>query len=252
MDTTQFEQTCARTELTGKAIVITGGSTGIGRATALLLASKGASVVICGRHDVPLVDALDCADNVKSPVYAVNVDLSQKEGVDELFAFADDKLGKLDVFINNAAMEGHDLLKGAFANWEYIVRTNLLAYIACSRAAADRMREKGGHIVNVGSMSAHSRKAGSEVYVGTKSGVQGFTDAFRKNVAEYGIKVTLVEPGAVGTDMQPEPPEVQEALEAQLKMLKAEDIAACIEYCLIQPPRCNLVSVQICPHLPRD
>lgn len=252
MSTNESEQAYARTELADKAIIVTGGSTGIGRATALLLASKGANVVICGRHDAPLVDALECAENVASRVYAVNVDLSREEGVNELFSFADDKLGKLDIFINNAAMEGHDLLKGAFANWEYIVRTNLLAYIACCRAAADRMKEKRGHIVNVGSMSAHSRKAGSEVYVATKSGVQGFTESFRKNVAEYGIKVTLVEPGAVGTDMQPEPPEIQEELEAQLKMLKAEDIAACIEYCLIQPPRCNLVSVQICPHLPRD
>jgi NADP-dependent 3-hydroxy acid dehydrogenase YdfG len=89
------------------------------------------------------------------------------------------------------------------------------------------------------------------VYVATKSGIQGFTEALRKEINPLGIKVTLIEPGAVGTDMQsPQyPPEEQRKREEDLKMLKAEDIAACVLYTLTQPKRCDVVSVQIRPHM---
>jgi NADP-dependent 3-hydroxy acid dehydrogenase YdfG len=84
--------------------------------------------------------------------------------------------------------------------------------------------------------------------VATKSAIQGFTEALRKEVNELGIKVSLIEPGSVGTDMQDESPAEQREKERRGEMLKAEDIAGCIEYCLVQPPRCDVVVVQIRPH----
>lgn len=107
----------------------------------------------------------------------------------------------------------------------------------------------GFQIVNIGSMSADVREKNSSVYVATKSGIQGFSEALRKEVNSLGIKVTLIEPGAVGTDMQPQPPEEQRQLEANMEMLKAEDIAACVLYTLTQPKRCDMVNIQIRPHL---
>src|SRR5690606_6636658 len=117
-----------------------------------------------------------------------------------------------------------------------VLHINLLGYMAFTHEAAIRMREQGsGHIINIGSMSADEREKGSSIYVATKAGIQGFSEALRKEVNPLGIKVSLIEPGAVGTDMQGQfSPEEQRKEEASLKMLKAEDIAACILYILSQ------------------
>jgi NADP-dependent 3-hydroxy acid dehydrogenase YdfG len=117
--------------------------------------------------------------------------------------------------------------------------------------AVKRMKANGwGHIVNIGSMSADVREKDSSVYVATKAGIQGFSEALRKEVNALGIKVTLIEPGAVGTDMQDQysPEEQRERIE-QMKMLRSEDIAACVLYTITQPKRCDVVTLQIRPHL---
>jgi NADP-dependent 3-hydroxy acid dehydrogenase YdfG len=123
--------------------------------------------------------------------------------------------------------------------------------MAMSHEAVERMKANGwGHIVNIGSMSADVREKDSSVYVATKSGIQGFSEALRKEVNPLGIKVTLIEPGAVGTDMQSEysPKEQRKQIE-KMEMLRAEDIAACVLYTITQPKRCDVVSLQIRPHL---
>ena len=131
-----------------------------------------------------------------------------------------------------------------------MIKTNLLGYIACTREALDRMKpHKAGHIVNIGSMSADVREQGSSIYVATKSGIQGFSESLRKEVNEAGIKVTLIEPGAVGTDMQPVSVPDQRQKEENLEMLKAEDIAAAVLFTLTQPKRCDVVDLKIRPHL---
>jgi len=131
-----------------------------------------------------------------------------------------------------------------------IVETNVLGYMACTHLAVDRMKpNKKGHIVNIGSMSADAREKDSSVYVATKSAIQGFSESFRKEVNQAGIKVTLIEPGAVGTDMQPASASDQEDKQESMEMLKAEDIAAAIIYALTQPERCDVVELKIRPHL---
>ena len=99
-------------------------------------------------------------------------------------------------------------------------------------------------------MRAHEREKDSSVYVATKSGIQGFSKALRKELNPLGIKVSLIEPGAVGTDMQSEysPEEQREKIET-MEMLRAEDIAACVLYTITQPKRCDVVHLQIRPHL---
>jgi NADP-dependent 3-hydroxy acid dehydrogenase YdfG len=142
-------------------------------------------------------------------------------------------------------------MEGGYREWEYILKTNLLGYMAIAHEAVERMKASGwGHIVNIGSMSADVREKDSSVYVATKAGIQGFSEALRKEVNPLGIKVTLIEPGAVGTDMQDQysPEEQRERIE-QMKMLRAEDIAACVLYTITQPKRCDVVALQIRPHL---
>jgi NAD(P)-dependent dehydrogenase (short-subunit alcohol dehydrogenase family) len=237
-------------DVAGKGIVITGGTTGIGRAAALLLASHGARVLIFGRHQYALDDAMNNLRELSDDVFGVTADVTRPDDIQRVFAEAERHLGQLDVFVNNAALAADDVASTPYDEIEYIIKTNLLGYMTCAHEAVERMKKQGhGHIVNVGSMSADVREEGSSVYVASKAGIQGFSEALRKEVNKYGIKVTLIEPGAVGTDMQPESPREQRAKQEKLEMLKAEDIAACIHYCLVQPKRCDVVVVQIRPHM---
>jgi NAD(P)-dependent dehydrogenase (short-subunit alcohol dehydrogenase family) len=237
------------TQIADKRVLITGGTTGIGRATALLLASQGAHVLIFGRHEKELNDAMGDLQAAGRNVHGMTADASRIEDVRRVFKECDAKLGRIDVLINNAALGAEGLASMKYEDWEYVVRSNLIGYMSCAQEAIQRMKpRKSGHIIHVGSMSADVREKDSSVYVATKSAIQGFTEALRKEVNELGIKVSLIEPGSVGTDMQEETPAEQREKQQRGEMLKAEDIGRCIEYCLIQPQRCDVVVVQIRPH----
>lgn len=234
----------------GKNILITGGTTGIGRSTAILLAAQGAQVMIFGRHEQELKDAIRDIQSTGGTVSGFTADTSNPDDIRRVFKEVDRQMGRLDVLINNAALGYNSVMEGGYPDWKYIVSTNLLGYMAMAHEAIERMKANGqGHIINIGSMSADVREKDSSVYVATKAGIQGFSEALRKEVNPMGIKVTLIEPGAVGTDMQPQPPEEQRQLQEKMEMLKSEDIAACVLYTLTQPRRCDVVVVQIRPHL---
>jgi NADP-dependent 3-hydroxy acid dehydrogenase YdfG len=235
--------------VTDKSVLITGGTTGIGRATAILLAAQGARVMIFGRHEQELNDAMSDIQKTGGEVTGLTADTADPADIQRVFKEVDREMDHLDILINNAALGYKSVMEGEYPDWQYIVRTNLLGYMAMAHEAVERMQPHAqGHIVNIGSMSADVREKGSSVYVATKAGIQGFSGALRKEVNPLGIKVTLIEPGAVGTDMQPESPEEQRQLQEKMEMLKAEDIAACILYTITQPRRCDVVSVQIRPH----
>ncbi|AWH86597.1 oxidoreductase [Flavobacterium album] len=233
----------------GKKILITGGTTGIGRAAALLLARLGAHVMIAGLDGQHLEDALkDLHKDAKGQVYGVIADLSTEEGINTLFSAVDGNFDKLDILVNNAALSAGNVEDGSYTEWQRVVSTNLMSYIACSAEALERM-EGDGHIVNVGSMSADVREETGTVYVATKSGIQGFSEALRKEVNKSGIKVTLIEPGAVDTDMQEQSTEEKLKKIEALEMLTADDIAMSVLYCLSQPKRCDVVELKVRPHL---
>jgi NADP-dependent 3-hydroxy acid dehydrogenase YdfG len=234
-----------------KSILITGGTTGIGRAIALLLASQGAKVMIFGRHQNDLEEAMKDIREAGGDVMGLTADVSDPEDIQRVFKEFDRQMQKLDILINNAALGYGSITEGGYPEWDYILKTNLLGYMAMTHEAIERMKANGwGHIVNIGSMSADEREKDSSVYVATKSGIEGFSESLRKEMNPLGIKVTLIEPGAVGTDMQSQysPDEQRQRIE-EMKMLRAEDIAACILYTVTQPKRCDIVSLQIRPHL---
>ncbi|WP_436488989.1 SDR family oxidoreductase [Chitinophaga sp. ARDCPP14] len=237
-------------ELTGKKILITGGTTGIGRSTALLLASYGAKVMVFGRHQPELNDTIQAFKNagMEGKVHGFTADIAEKKGIEETFKQVDEHFDRLDILINNAAVPFKGIQEGTYDDWQYVLNTNLLSYLACSHEAVKRMKEKGGgQIVFIGSLSADVRSANSSVYTATKAGIQAFSEALRKEVQSSNIKVSLIEPGLVGTDLLDMPAEKKLEMQQKEEMLIPEDIASLVLFLLRQPWRCNLMTSSLLP-----
>lgn len=231
--------------LDGRRAIITGGTTGIGRAIAVLLASYGVRGFVCGRTPEHLADALRRIDEVGEGD-GINVDLSIADDVDRFFEAAAAYLGEIDIAIINAAIPAAALADSGESETRYQLDTDLTAYLICAQEAARRM-SAGSDIVFIGSMSAVSRGAGGSIYVAAKSAIQGFVPSFRKELAEEDIKVGLIEPGFTGADFQyPEfPPERQRELIREDKMLRAEDIAVAVHFMLTQPRRSAVSLIRV-------
>ncbi len=238
--------------LEGRRALITGGTTGIGRAIAILLASEGAKVFICGRNAQHLDDALQRIGEVGSGD-GISVDLAKREDVAKFFEAAENYLGEIDMAIINAAVPAEDLAGTSEDDIYYQTAVDFTAYIATAKAAVDRMAG-GSDIVFIGSMSAVSREAGSSVYVAAKSGIEGFAKSLREELAEKDIKVGLIEPGLTGADLQyPEhPPEKQRELINREEMLRAEDIAASVHFMLTQPRRTAVSLMRVEPRIQKQ
>jgi NADP-dependent 3-hydroxy acid dehydrogenase YdfG len=239
------------TSLKNRRILVTGGTTGIGRAIVRLMASEGARVFTFGRHRDALQDALGSARELGSDVDGMVADAANAKDIARVFDASDKFLGGLDVLIDNAAVTGEGVADMANSEWRYAVDVNLIGYMAFAREAAARMK-KGGHIVVIGSVSADIRGADSSVYVATKAGVQGFTEAFRKEMIKPGIKVSLIEPGTVGSDLDDIPIHEQQKQIRKHEMLRAEDIAVAVHFVLTQPARTLISSMQVLPRMEED
>jgi 3-oxoacyl-[acyl-carrier protein] reductase len=239
----------AMPSLEGRKALITGGTTGIGRAIAILLASEGVKVFVCGRTPEHLDDALERIREVGEGD-GINIDLTKQEDVDRFVEEAETYLAGIDIAIINAGLPAETLEDSDVEKIRYIVDTNLTHMMTTAKRAVERM-QAGSDIVFIGSMSANSREKSSTVYTATKTGVQAFAEALRKELAEKDIKVTNIEPGLVGTDMQlPDiPVEKQREMIHQAKMLRAEDIAAAVHFALAQPRRTIVSLMRVEPRI---
>ncbi|MCW5936398.1 MAG: SDR family oxidoreductase [Fimbriimonadaceae bacterium] len=233
--------------LNGKAALVSGGTTGIGRTTAKMLAEAGCKVLLYGRHEKELKEALE---EIGEGVQGFVADQAEKEGIETIFREVDEKLGTLDILVNNAAIGAGSVIDSDYEDADYVVRSNLLGYLQCTREAVKRIKQKDyGDIVHIGSMSAHGREKGTDIYTATKSGIDGFADSLRRELMEDNIRVTLIEPGLVGTEMPTDSLSKDEFPELQAKheMLKTEDIAACVIFALSQPRRSSVIRIQCQP-----
>jgi NADP-dependent 3-hydroxy acid dehydrogenase YdfG len=243
-----------RTSIRGKAVVVSGGTTGIGRATAIALAAQGANVLVFGRTKQHLEDALGDIESATQggDVHGIVADQSKRDDVENVLAEAKTRFGGIDILINNAGIPGETVEENG-KDWEYVMATNLLGCMWCCEAAIPIMKKRGGgQIVNVGSMSAKSRGAGTDVYVATKTGMRGFTESLSKGVAEDNIRVMLIEPGLVSTDFFDWSREERDRKTSAGKSMKSEDIAECILFALTMPERCHLTMLQVRPSKDTD
>lgn len=238
----------AAASLDGKRVVLTGGSTGIGRAILYALAKAGADPLTCGRNREPLDEALRLAGLGTDA--GVVADVSDPADVERLFAEADRRLGGIDILICNAALPARSIDEMADADWRRAVGTNLVGYMACTKAALERMKPRGeGHILMISSISADIPMGGESVYAATKAGVDGFALALRQELRELGISVSTVSPGSVRTDLPECSKEQLDDLVSREEMLTAEDVADAALWLLTRPRRCNIFDVRIEPRL---
>ena len=233
--------------LKGKRAVITGGTTGIGRAIAVLLAAEGAKVFICGRDEQHLADALARIREVGEGD-GIATDLAEPDNVKAFVDAGTQWLGGLDIAVVNAAIAAEGLSDMSEQDLRYAIATDFTAYLLTAHAAAAALGDRGD-IVLIGSMSAHVLGPGSTVYAGIKYGIQGFGEALRRELGPKGIRVANVEPGKTGTDMQSPDisPEEQRERIGKDEMLRAEDIAVGVHYLLTQPRRAVVQQLTITP-----
>lgn len=238
--------------LRGRKAIITGGTTGIGRAIGTLLASEGVEVFTCGRDEQHLADALERYNEVGKGD-GISVDLGTREGLETFFGEAEEKLGSYDIAVVNAAVPVEGLTNTKEDDAWYAVATDYTAYVMSAYKAAQHMKDKGD-LVLIGSMSAHSLGGGSSIYAGMKKGIQGFAEALHKELSKKGIKVGLVEPGLTGADFQyPDiPADKQRERINKEEMLRAEDIAVAVHFMLTQPRRAVVTQLAMTQRIPDE
>jgi len=243
----QMPQGFSYCDISGKRILVTGGTTGIGRSIAKILAAAGARVLLFGRHDKELQDALQQVnEGAKEQAKGMIADAGTAEGIRQVFEKVDQELGGLDVLINNVGLPFQGVDKGAYEEWDYVVKTNLLSYIACTHEAMARLKDKG-QIIFIGSMSAEDKPKNSSVYSATKAGVRAFVQAFRKELEGKPVKVSLVEPGLVSTDLHDMPEEKRTQMLEEGTIIHGEDIALMVWFLLVQPWYVNTMMSQVLP-----
>ena len=239
--------------LSGRKAIVTGGTTGIGRAIAVLLASQGVDVFVCGRDEQHLADGLARIREVGRGD-GISLDLGDDDGVAHFVDAAKSYFGgSFDIAIVNAAIPAKGITAMSASELRYAIAVDFTAYLATADAAAQVMGDFGD-IVFIGSMSAHSLGAGSSVYAGMKAGVAGFAEALRKELGPKGIKVANVEPGKTGADFQYPSFTAEEQAERINKewMLRAEDIAVATHFVLTQPRRSVVQQVTVAPRTQED
>lgn len=232
--------------IAGRRMLVTGGTTGIGRATLLALADQGAKILTFGRDEAALRQTLDLAGLPET--CGMTADVARSQDIEHIFSVVDQRLGGIDVLVACAALGAQPIHEMDDADWRYVVETNLVGYMACTRGALKRMIAQGsGQIVLVSSISPEIKAAGESVYAATKAGVDAFALTLRKEVGDTGVRISVIQPGSVGSDMQPCTAEEQRDAIARGGMLFAEEIAEAIIFVLTRSSRCDIPMLRIEP-----
>ncbi|NCO75650.1 MAG: 3-oxoacyl-[acyl-carrier-protein] reductase [Cyanobacteria bacterium] len=190
--------------LTDKVAIITGASRGIGKTTAIALASEGAKIV------VNYASNSQAADNVVKEIIeaggdamAIGADVSQQEAVEAMFKETTNKWGRVDILVNNAGITRDTLLlRMKLEDWQQVINLNLTGVFLCCKAASKIMlKQKSGRIINISSVAGQMGNAGQANYSAAKAGVIGLTKTLAKEFASRNVTVNAVAPGFIETDM---------------------------------------------------
>ncbi|HPU44131.1 MAG TPA: 3-oxoacyl-[acyl-carrier-protein] reductase [Dictyoglomaceae bacterium] len=190
--------------LDGKVALVTGGSRGIGRATALALSREGAKVLINYKgNEEAALETLKELKEVGGEGEIYKADVSIEEEVERMFSFLLEKWGKLDILVNNAGITKDNLLlRMKVEDWDRVINTNLKGVFLCTKSAVKIMlKQKSGRIINISSIVGLKGNIGQANYASAKAGIIGFTKSVAREVASRGITVNAIAPGFISTEM---------------------------------------------------
>jgi NADP-dependent 3-hydroxy acid dehydrogenase YdfG len=233
--------------LEGTVALVTGASSGIGEATAATLAGSGATVAIAARREDRLEELKRRIEQSGARALAIAADVTDQQQAEQAVARTVSELGRLDILINNAGMMLLGPVQDApLDEWERMVHINVLGLLYCAHAALPHLIDAAGQeprrvsdMINVSSVAGRIARRGSGVYNLTKFGVGAFTESLRQEVAPRHVRVGVIEPGAVATELPGHNrPEIQETIRDRFKdieRMQSEDIADAILYMVTRP-----------------
>jgi NADP-dependent 3-hydroxy acid dehydrogenase YdfG len=241
-------------KLDGKVAIVTGASSGIGEATAVALAAEGAHVVLAARRGDRLEKLAQQIKTSGGQALSLVTDATDEAQIRQMVDAAKTELGRVDILINNAGVMLLGPIDGANTeDWRRMVNVNVLGLMYATHAVLPLMKAQGeGHIINISSVAGRTASANVAVYNATKWAVCAFSEALRQEVYKDKIRVTIIEPGAVATELadhitHPATKDRIQSWVASMRPLESEDIAAAIVYAVTQPPRVNVNEILVRP-----
>ena len=236
-----------------RTVLITGATSGIGKATAELLAKQDFRLILCGRNVLVLEELKTSLSNF-TEIFSLTFDIRFKDEVNAALSSLPEDWKNIDVLINNAGnAHGLDPLSDGNENdWDTMMDGNVKGLLYVSKPIIQEMKTKNsGHIVNISSVAARQTYANGVVYCASKKAVDTISEGMRIELTQFGIKVTNIQPGAVETDFSKVrfkgDEEKADAVYAGYEPLLAEDIADAIAYCINAPDRVSVAEMCIYP-----
>lgn len=244
-------------KLEGRTALVTGASSGIGRACARSLASEGARVIAAARRTDRVEALRDELDGEHGPQTcgALAVDVRDRADVeDAIRKITDAGWGEVDLLVNNAGLAAGlaPLQEGSFEHWDRMIDTNVKGLLNVSRMILPGMVARGsGHVVNIGSVAGHEIYPNGGVYCGTKFFVRAINKAMRIDLHETGIRVTSIDPGLVETEFSEVrfdgDAERAEKVYENTRPLTAEDVADAVTWAVTRPAHVNVEDMVLMP-----
>ncbi len=218
-------------ELKGHVALVTGASQGIGRACAIELAKRGATIALCARNEEKLAAVRDEIIAAGSKAEVFKMDVTSEDDIKAVIKSAIEKLGKVDILVNNAGITKDTLLlRLKHADWDSVINTNLTSAYLCTQAVlSSMMKQRWGRIINITSINGQIGQTGQANYSASKAGLIGLTLSVAREVASRNITVNAVSPGYIETPMTEElTPELKDAIVKMVPLGRVgspEDIA---------------------------
>ncbi len=241
-------------KLDNKVAIITGASAGIGEATAIALAAEGAKVVIAARRGDRLEALAKLIESRGGQALPIVTDITDETQANNLIHQANAELGRVDILVNNAGIAVLGNIDGGnTSDWRRMFDVNIFGLLYATHAVLPIFKAQGGgHIVNISSVAGRLASAGIGIYNATKWGVNAISESLRQEVLKDNIRVTIIEPGLVNTEISdlitdPVFKQISEERRKSIKALESEDIARAIAYAVTQPPHVNVNEILIRP-----
>ena len=235
-----------------KTALITGATSGIGRATAHELAKHGINLILCGRRQERL-DIIEHALENLTEVVTLNFDVRDKTEVKKAIDSIPGKFKQIDILINNAGnAHGLDPIQdGSLDDWDAMMDINVKGLLYVSKEVIPQMTERqSGHIINIGSSAGKEVYPKGNVYCGSKHAVIAITEGMRIDLNPFGIKVSAINPGLVETEFSKvrfKGDPVADSVYKGYKALQAEDIAEIIYFTISRPQHVNIADLLVFP-----